>query len=470
MLFISHANPEDNEFTLWLALHLAKQGFPVWCDLTKLIGGEDFWVDIEQAIRNKTVKFIYVLSKTSNGKIGPLQELQVATNVMRDDDLQDFMIPLLIDDLPHHQINIQLNRLNAISFRDGWARGLKNLLEKLEQDNVQKSPNFSPDAVAAWWRNEYSAEGGIRAEKEEYLSNWFAIDALPDAIYFHTLRDSRIGELKAPANLPYPAFLHNIYLVSFAPAKDFDGRLGSVSIVEENIFTTEGLLDGRVGKKYIQREQKRDPVYRLLRLAWESFARERKLRLYQMSQDVNAFYFPAGLVEDNTVYFQGIDVRQSHRSMVGYSTIKGHDGRPDTKRIWHFAIQAKPLVYPTAAYVIKSHIVFSDDGQQIWESAQRLHRARRSFARNWWNPQWRDRILAAMSWLAGDQEKITLGLGSNASIQVSKYPLRFTSPVSYTEPVKASTIKQDDEEEREADTHEDELDESEDEEAGEIDE
>ncbi|PYV94046.1 MAG: toll/interleukin-1 receptor domain-containing protein, partial [Acidobacteria bacterium] len=39
MLFISHANPEDNDFTRWLALQLAKDGHPIWCDLTELLGG-----------------------------------------------------------------------------------------------------------------------------------------------------------------------------------------------------------------------------------------------------------------------------------------------------------------------------------------------------------------------------------------------------------------------------------------------
>ncbi|MBZ5503834.1 MAG: toll/interleukin-1 receptor domain-containing protein [Acidobacteriia bacterium] len=41
-VLISHAT-EDNEFTLWLALQLAKEGYRVWCDLTKLLGGENFW-------------------------------------------------------------------------------------------------------------------------------------------------------------------------------------------------------------------------------------------------------------------------------------------------------------------------------------------------------------------------------------------------------------------------------------------
>src|SRR6266566_6179704 len=123
MLFVSHANPENNEFAQWLSLQLAKCGYPVWCDLTKLLGGETFWSDIEQALRTRTVKFLYVLSKTSNIKDGPLSELHVAANVKRDENLHDFIIPLLIDDLPHRDINIQLARLTTVNFRKGWAQG-----------------------------------------------------------------------------------------------------------------------------------------------------------------------------------------------------------------------------------------------------------------------------------------------------------------------------------------------------------
>jgi len=64
-IIISHA-VEDNEFTRWLTLQLAACGYRVWCDLTKLLGGENFWADIEHVIRQRAVKFLYVLSKTSN--------------------------------------------------------------------------------------------------------------------------------------------------------------------------------------------------------------------------------------------------------------------------------------------------------------------------------------------------------------------------------------------------------------------
>src|SRR5438046_8150857 len=108
MLFISHANPEDNVFARWLSLQLARYGYPVWCDLTRLLGGEAFWTDIEKALRQRTVKFLYVLSRTSNSKDGPLNELQVASNVARDNALHDFIIRLAIDDLPSRKTRNQI--------------------------------------------------------------------------------------------------------------------------------------------------------------------------------------------------------------------------------------------------------------------------------------------------------------------------------------------------------------------------
>jgi len=51
MVFVSHANPEENEFARWLTLQLANEGYPVWCDVTKLLGGEKFWENIQDANR-----------------------------------------------------------------------------------------------------------------------------------------------------------------------------------------------------------------------------------------------------------------------------------------------------------------------------------------------------------------------------------------------------------------------------------
>lgn len=435
-VFVSHANPEDNEFALWVTLQLAKEGYPVWCDLTRLLGGEDFWIDIEKAIRERAVKFMYVLSKTSNAKPGPLKELTVAENVARDNQLSDFIIPLHIDRLAHREINIQLGRLNAIAFDKGWAGGLHTLLEKLEKDGIQKNPSFTPEAVTSWWRSEFSAKAGLKGESDELFSNWFEILNLPSKIYFHILFDSGSQQSQVKTELPYPAFQHHNYIVTFAKADDFENKLGeSIRIGDTHDFATEDFISGRMRQEIIKRKEARAFVIRLLRLGWERMVKQNQLPMYELANEVQCFYFSKGLVEHDTVSFPKMGGGTAHRSVVGYKTVKATESREESKRYWHFGIQARPLVYPRQAYCIKPHVVFSDDGQNIWEGKLRLHRARRSQCKNWWNDEWRDRMLAAMFWLAKEGQ-IELQFGSDLSAFVSHTPLAFTSPVSYSDPDK----------------------------------
>ena len=61
-IFISHATPEDNDFTIWLASRLQLLGYKVWIDRKGLLGGEKFWQEIDQIIRNQAAKFLMVYS------------------------------------------------------------------------------------------------------------------------------------------------------------------------------------------------------------------------------------------------------------------------------------------------------------------------------------------------------------------------------------------------------------------------
>lgn len=437
MLFLSHANPEDNEFSLWLALQLAKEGYPVWCDLTRLLGGHDFWKDIEQAIRERTVKFLYVLSKKSNVKDGPLQELQVAKNIARQHKLKDFIIPLHIDDLPHREINIQLARIISVPFYKGWADGLKALLQKLEEDDVQKSTKFSPEAVTSWWKLQFDSDQGVARQPEEYLSNWFLIQDLPSHIHLHTLKRSSMGLLEIPDDLPYPACQHGLYIVSFAEKDAFEGKLGSaMSVSDTHTFSVEQFLNGNTQSGLIDWKQARNIITYLLRAGWEKFLRDHSLPTYTLAHGGQVFYFSKGLIKDDKISFTGVSRKKTYRNVIGYKTIGAKEGLVFKKRFWHFGIQSKPMIYPSPAYIIKPHVIFSDDGFTIWESKDSMHRARRSQCKNWWNPDWRDRILATMTWLSTDAGNIEIKLGKDIPIHVSNLPLTFSSPVSFADPAK----------------------------------
>ena len=214
MLFLSHANPEDNEFTRWLALRLAAEGFPVWSDLTQLLGGEDFWRDAELAIRTRTARFLYVLSRVSNRKPGPLRELAMALKVQRaEEQLSDFVIPLAVDDLPSIEFNIELTRLNAIPFRDGWHGGLAQLLAKLERDGIAKRSSFGPPAVASWWRERANAQHTILRQPETVVTNLYELR--PAELYFHRLAVPLTCGMRRSKSLPSPILQSDLETISF---------------------------------------------------------------------------------------------------------------------------------------------------------------------------------------------------------------------------------------------------------------
>jgi hypothetical protein len=428
-LLLSHANPEDNEFTLWLALQLANEGYRVWCDLTKLLGGEVFWDDIEEAIKTRAVKVLYVLSRTSNAKDGPLKELHFAQGVARREKLKDFVIPLHINDLPHGEITIEITRINTVPFAQSWGAGLAKLLEKLEEDRVPKDQKFNRTAVNEWWRTQFSAEQGLRQEPEEYLSNWFPITDLPSHVYFHSLSRRSIGKLEVLPTLPYPAIQEGMSLITFAEGADFDGKLGPEMYIAKASEPIEvaGLLaepKSTFGKH----------LFQLLRVAWEQMLDERKLPVYELANKTKCFYFPKDRVPNDKVFFTGVDGVRTYRAMVGFSTRTNPTTGVSVKRLWHYAVQARPLVHPMLAYIFKSHVLFTSDGTTIWESKKRLASARRSQCKSWWNDEWRDRTLAAATFLCDGADKITVKLGSTVTLSIPPTPLPYCSPVSYTDP------------------------------------
>lgn len=427
-LLLSHANPEDNELTLWLALQLANQGYRVWCDLTKLLGGEVFWDNIEDVIKTRAAKVLYVLSRTSNAKDGPLKELHFAQGVAKKEKLKDFVIPLHIDDLAHSEITIEITRLNTVPFAKSWGTGLAKLLDKLEEDKVPKDPKFNRTAVNDWWRTQFSARQGLRKEPEEYLSNWFPVE-LPTHIYFHSLSRKSIGVLEVPATLPYPAVQDGTFLITFAEAADFEGKLGAEMYIAEASKPLEvGCLLAEPKSIFGKH------LFHLLRMAWEQMLQERKLPIYVLANNAKCFYFPKDRVPNDKVFFTGVDGERTYRAMVGYATRTNPTTGVSVKRYWHYAVQARPLVHPTFAYIFKSHVLFTNDGATIWESKKKLASARRSQCKSWWNDEWRDRMLAAATYLCDGASEITLALGSKQNLTMPPTPLPFCSPVSYTDP------------------------------------
>lgn len=418
LVFISHANPEDNNFALWLGLQLTREGYQVWSDITKLIGGESFWSDIEDAIRNNTIKFLYILSRESNVKQGSLDELYLARTVARTDNIRDFIIPLRIDDLPFQEINVALHRLNVIDFTNSWAQGLARLLEKLAQDNVFKDlGHYNPLAVSSWWKGNREGSEIIKDEPEICLSNWFPILDLPENIFIHLPRSGSLPFSQRVIKSPYPRYSIQQSIVSFAPAVDLN-----LSNCETISASTPEFIATRNLNLLIEHRDRRNAFTYLLRTAWIHYVRS-KLPLYKMANNKLCSFFTEDKFKTKFQTFNIPDCGSGKRTLTGKSGQKA----------WHFAISADIQLEPILSYIIFPHVLFSDDGVNIWQSTNRLHKARRTVCKNWWNDHWRDRILASMYWLSQQQgtQDLLIPISSNENIKVSIKPVTFESPISY---------------------------------------
>jgi TIR domain len=425
MIFLSHATPEDNEFARWLALQLANEGYPVWCDLTKLLGGEDFWKDIQEAIRTHTVRFLFVLSRSSNTKDGTLQELACAKAVAAKlkAQIRDFIIALKIDDLPYSDVDIEIQRLNHVSFATSWAAGLRQLVAKLEQDRIPKDPRYNPDAVCSWWRSqaEFSAEQGVVRAEESLLSNWLRFEKLPDQIWIHDITRRGIGKIDFDVSgVRFPAAkASDLSFLTFAQAEQVADDLdGSIYIHSSKQVKVADILGGslRFGSQLVN----------ILRQGWERMMRIRGFSVQDVSPRPARFFYLKDKILSNRLHFTGVMGDRTYRDIVGYKTVMG------TKRYWHYAISGKPELHPYLHMVIRGHVLFSSAGDVIWEDSQKAAKARRNQCKGWWNDEWRDRMLAVVQSLWSPAGTISIPMAPDCEITMCGAPELFTSPVSYT--------------------------------------
>src|SRR5215831_9718027 len=103
-IFISYAW-EDQVFAKWLALRLTAEGYKVWIDQFKLLGGESWPRDIDSAIKTRTFRMLGLLSKSSIAKPNPLKERTLALNIAKEPGRQGFLIPLNVDGLAPTEID-----------------------------------------------------------------------------------------------------------------------------------------------------------------------------------------------------------------------------------------------------------------------------------------------------------------------------------------------------------------------------
>lgn len=447
LIFLSHANPEDNDFTLWLGARLASAGYSVWSDVTKLIGGEIFWDNIEVAIRQHSAKVVSIFSKAGAQKSGFKDELSLALAVEKKQGLTDFVIPLRLDDRDFSDFPPEIIRRNAIDFSNGWQDGLGRLFKKLELDGAPRSEGPDADALSNWSKSLLKIDADIVSEEELTISNWLEVVRPPPAIVVSRIRTS--ASAAGPKPPAWPTEVKGEFVYSFARLERRD--LGGFEQFSE--LDLQHFLSGGSGVMLsIGRQDAHNIVVSLLRQAWDRFARSRGLQRKDFTSGRAGYFIPLREQGISRTSFVGPTGVAGSRALIGYS--------PKRAVNWHYAPELLPMVGRTIRFSIKPHVLFSEDGSTPLTDIARAHRLRRGFCKNWWQDRWRDLMLAYLAYLSGGKESIELPLSNSVNLLLSAKPTIYTSPVTAVAPGSEQEPGDDD---QAADEAADDLDDDEDE-------
>jgi hypothetical protein len=434
LLFLSHATPEDSPFAKWLATQLAVSGYEVWCDVTQLLGGERFWRDIAEAIDAYAFRFLFVSTQQSNTKAGTLRELNLAAEAQQKHGLKDFIVPLKLDGLPFTSTHEIIRDLNFIRFEDNWAEGLAQLLAFLDREGALKSSTSGPNSVSDWYRRTLDKRRQLVLSDNKHFSNWFRIQ-LPGRVRFHHF-DGPLHKLPDLASgLTRPHRVHGSHIVTFETPAEVKSRLMGAAIFsavrekETLAFIQEGDVELDV-----RRSEANNIVNDLVRQAWDGAMMNAGLQHCTMANGFAAWFFKEGQLHKNKAFYRSsVRGNRTFRQLVGRKSRRLSDGTKVPDGFWHYAVSAPVQLTPFPRLLLRHHVIFTDDGETPWDSAERMHRARRRVCKRWWNPEWRDRLFAFCAVIARGRSELNLPVNDEESIRVSMTPLIYISPWNYIE-------------------------------------
>lgn len=403
-LFISYAT-EDGELAEWLTLRLTAEGYRVWCDRVKLLGGESYPRDIDRAIKTQTLRMLALISRNSLNKENPLKERTLGYNIGRQRKV-DFVIPLSVDKMRPDELGWMDSDLTYIPFYDNWAQGLSQLVKKLRSI---PAPNPLPNGarlVSSW----AAQQSSLAPNQERLWTNLFEIKSLPDFIYrIVTPNDFKITD---PGWIFHEQSEHILWSfevpelkLEYLAVKWNDNRRIPYGIPPIDMATI--LIKEHMHRLCLQKR------------AQETLDGE--------------IYLSNLTAPDGWLRFMDYKGKQSKVLATSQRTVRASGGTRHPYR-YHLSPVFRPLLRKYGIPVLELQVrLYLTDMQGKPLQPGITNRRRKRIARSWWNYQWISRIFAIAQWAFDGQSTYNLADGRNYEINVSGSPLAVIAPVGIDE-------------------------------------
>lgn len=412
-LFISSID-QDRVFADWLTRKLTAEGYLVWSERFQLLGGETYPNDIDDAIKNRTFRFLGLYSQTSLTHQEVMRQRSLALNVRSEQD-QDFLIPLNVDGVDLTQLDHVTRTLKFIPFQYNWAEGLKQLLEKLESIDCPRSlPNGKRIAAETFLGNDVRSE-----EKETLFSNCFRVHQIPKIIYRFksqkAIQKEKLDTLKSEWS--YRDIDSYTFLSFHKPP---------ASVVKEYGITEKG------GGLWSEVE-KINGIWSV-NLASELIRKALIVKCYQKGlqncHGTKQLYFPPDIVKNNRLYLIRPD--DGSKTYVSANGKRKHSSGGEYLHSLAPNFFVRQDLFDNFTVLIRIRVRLSDIMGKVFTTKQTIDSRRKHLCKNWWNKDWFNRTLAVSQFLA-DGDKIIIGESEETQIIIDATPLCMNVPVGINE-------------------------------------
>lgn len=404
-LFISYAT-EDADLAEWLSLKLTSEGYAIWCDRFKLLGGESYPRDIDEAIKTKTFRVVALISHFSLVKDNPRKERTLALNIGREKGI-DFLIPLNVDGLKSAELDWMTSDITFIPFSRSWAEGLTQLLKKLESISTPRPVKDGKEIAA----NTYLDHRILKEEPETIHSNCLEFLKIPTEVK-EFLFEKPLSDNEIQAFSDRWAFYKKDPKTVFSFVSPSNVGIFSCQLSNSHDWREQEEISGIITENIVSNLLKKSLLVKCF---------QKGLR----RSDVGKIYFPFGLLESDKLHFTGYKGKRTWILVAGDRTspyyFKYHLSPS-------FRIKKENGRYLSELFV-DLYLTDSNDESLRPSVAHSRHKAIR---KSWWNDHFLNRNLAICEFLTSDNGNIVMG-ESEEQIILSGDFIRFECPVRLDE-------------------------------------